>query len=66
MIGVNRRWHFSQVPIDRDMLPVAEVMIENFGGQPHTILRPIFDAVWNAAGWPRSMNYDEQGNWSQR
>jgi hypothetical protein len=29
-------------------------------------LRPLFDAVWNAAGWERSFNYDEKGKWTRR
>jgi hypothetical protein len=31
-----------------------------------TLLRPVFDAVWNAAGWERSFNYDENGKWTRR
>lgn len=26
------------------------------------VIRPVFDSIWNAAGWPRSMNYDEAGS----
>jgi len=26
-------------------------------------IRPIFNIVWNAYGFPESFNYDEQGNW---
>jgi hypothetical protein len=48
-------------PIDRDVLIIPEVMLEDFEFDPAEILRPLFDAVWNAAGWSRSMNYDETG-----
>ena len=27
------------------------------------LLRPAFNAFWNACGWPNSPNYDEHGNW---
>jgi hypothetical protein len=51
--------------IDRDVLLIPEVMVENLpvDNMP-TLLRPMFDATWNAAGWPRSMNYDEKGTWA--
>lgn len=52
--------------IDRSELLLPEIAIEKFGTQPYAILRPLFDMVWNAAGWPRSMNYDEEGNWMIR
>lgn len=52
--------------IDRSELLLPEIAIEKFGIHPHAILRPLFDMIWNAAGWPRSMNYDEEGNWIMR
>jgi len=55
------RW--EQVPIDRDVLVLPDVLIEAYNCDIPTILRPIFDAVWNAAGWEKSANYDEQGTW---
>jgi len=56
-------WH-SDYPIDRDSLLIPEVMVENFECDPAEVMRPAFDAVWNAAGWPRSMNYDDEGKWT--
>jgi hypothetical protein len=53
----------SSHPIDRDTLQVPEVMIERFDIDPAEVMRPAFDAVWNATGFPRSMNYDEGGKW---
>jgi hypothetical protein len=52
-------------PIDRDALILPEVIIENFEITPANIMRPIFDSVWNATGWPRSMNYNEAGEWGK-
>lgn len=54
--------HFPNI-IDRNDLLVSEVFIEDRSSQPEVILRPIFDSVWNAAGLPRSPNYDEKGKW---
>jgi len=50
-------------PIDRDAVLVPEVLIESLGVDLARAMRPIFDSVWNAAGWARSMNYDESGDW---
>lgn len=61
-----RRFRYNQIPIDRDALLIPEIMLESFDVEPITVLRPIFDAVWNAAGWMRSMNYNENGAWRAR
>ncbi|MDH4241875.1 MAG: hypothetical protein OEW48_20125, partial [Phycisphaerae bacterium] len=53
----------GQHPIDRDTLIVPEVIIESFDYEPTEVMRPAFDAVWNASGWPRSMNYDKNRKW---
>jgi len=49
--------------IDRDGLFIQEVMIESFDCKPSEVMKPIFDAIWNAAGWPRSLNYNKKGEW---
>ena len=28
------------------------------------VLRPCFDSIWNACGYAKSLNYDEEGNWT--
>ncbi len=48
-------------PIDRDDLLIPEVIVTNFSCDPAEIMKEPFDAVWNAAGWPGSMNYDATG-----
>jgi hypothetical protein len=30
---------------------------------PHTIMRPLFDRIWNAFGYARSGNYNDAGEW---
>ncbi|MBI4024011.1 MAG: ATP-binding protein [Verrucomicrobia bacterium] len=50
-------------PIDRDSLLLPEVIIEDFGVKVATVLRPVFDALWQAAGHRGSPNYDENDNW---
>jgi hypothetical protein len=51
----------KDVQIDRDALLVPEIMVESFEYSAEEILKPAFDAVWRAAGWERSMNYEEDG-----
>jgi len=50
-------------PIDRDVLFLPEVLIEEYEVEPAELLKESFDSVWNAAGWPRSLNYDDSGMW---
>jgi hypothetical protein len=49
--------------IDRDILPLPEVMIDSYDIAEHTIMQPIFESMWQAGGFEKSLNYDEQGNW---
>jgi Schlafen, AlbA_2 len=51
-------------PIDRSDLLLSDVLIEDALAEPHRILQPIFDEVWNAAGWRRSLNYRTDGTYS--
>ena len=49
--------------IDRDVLLFPEILIETLPQVDlPALLKPTFDMVWNAAGYPRSLNYDAQGN----
>jgi len=47
--------------IDRSEVLLPEIAMEDLSEDPYIVLRPLFDMVWNAAGWPRSMNYNEDG-----
>ncbi|MBD1932716.1 MULTISPECIES: AlbA family DNA-binding domain-containing protein [Cyanophyceae] len=63
IMGVNSGFGRSfGSPIDRDFLLVPEVVVEDFNFNSAQIMKPIFDAVWNAAGFPRSLNYNDDGN----
>jgi hypothetical protein len=53
-------------PIDRDVAIMPEVQVGSFDEEVTTIMRPIFDAVWNACGLPRSYNYTDNGIWNVR
>lgn len=41
-------------PIDRDILLLPEVIIENYNVEPKSVLKPCFDSIWNACGFPMS------------
>lgn len=49
--------------IDRDTLLTPEVLVETFVADAAQVMRPIFDAIWNASGWGGSPNYDSEGKW---
>ena len=46
------------------MLILPDVLIEDYDCDVPAALRPVFDALWNAAGYERSLNYDENGCWN--
>ncbi len=51
------------LPFDREALVIPEIEISSLDTDPALALRPLFDYVWNAAGQPGSLNYDEKGTW---
>lgn len=58
--GNEMRMGWSTKPIDRDVLVLPEIFVEesfaNVG-----MLRPALDTIWQASGWPRSLGFDENG-----
>lgn len=50
-------------PVDRDDLILPETVVEDLSTSADQVLKPSFDILWNACGWPRSLNYDENGVW---
>ena len=53
-------------PIDRDILILPEVVIETYRSDIDTIMKPIFDAMWNAAGIQNDPLYDNTGKRKER
>ena len=62
-IDRNRERSLPLHPIDRDVLVLPDVLIESYDCDLPKVLRPAFDSVWNACGAPRSLNFDDDGNW---
>jgi hypothetical protein len=52
--------------IERDVLRFPEVLVEDYGADASTLIRPVLDAVWQAAGYAASPNYGSDGNWQPR
>lgn len=50
-------------PFDRDSLLLPDVIIEDYTSSVDGLLRPVFDSLWQAAGYPECPNYDKQGQW---
>jgi hypothetical protein len=56
----------EQQVIDRDAALMPDVLIERLDEDIPKALRPMFNAVWNACGFARSFNYDNNGEWNPR
>ena len=55
--------------IDRNDVTAPDVLIETVPEDERVVartLRPAFDTIWNAAGYPRALSYDEVGDWAGR
>ena len=53
-------------PLPEDILVLPEVVLEDYGttAQYHSVVRPAFNALWNACGYPRSLFYNQEGVWT--
>ena len=52
--------------IDRDPVMLPDVLVDDLkvdAAKLAACLKPVFDALWNAARWPRSLNYNDRGQW---
>ncbi len=56
--------HGNQIREENLILP--EKVVESLDESPGKILKPLFDLVWNACGYAKSKNFDDQGNWIGR
>ena len=62
-MAIDSFWFDQENPIDKDILIVPEIVVEDYAAKASDILRPAFDAVWQACGWDCCKNYDDNGNW---
>ena len=57
-----RSWEDPQ-PLNEDLVPLPEVLIEEYGVKAPTILRSSFDIIWQSMGRPGSPYFDNEGKW---
>jgi len=50
-------------PVTDENLVLSETVVESYDETPSKVLRPLFDLIWNACGFAKSKNFDDQGNW---
>ena len=54
-------------PFDKDTLLLPELIVENLETtRAEDLLRPAFDALWQAGGWARCLLYNDAGEWTGR
>ena len=63
-----KRGHYDNegYKIDREILPLPEVVIDNYDVSAEKVLQPCFDSIWNACGFPRDLYYDDKGEWHRK
>ena len=59
-----RRLGMEPVAFRDEMVVLPEVVMLEHDEQPHQVMKPAFDMVWNAFGFVGSQNYDDDGNWT--
>jgi hypothetical protein len=52
--------------IDRDILLLPKFIIEEYDKDIPKIIRLCIDSVWNACGYPKSPNFNEDNEWQPR
>ncbi len=50
-------------PLGREVISLPEIYIDSFDVDVPTVMRPLFNVIWNAFGQARCDMYDGQGNW---
>jgi hypothetical protein len=63
--GKDSRTFGTYNKLGRDDLHLPEILIDDINQDSATILKPAFDALWNATGREGSPSYDESGNWKE-
>lgn len=53
-------------PIDRDLVELPEVTIDDLSTPIDVTLKPLFDGLWNACGLAHSWHYDASGRWKRK
>lgn len=52
-------------PIDRNTVMLPDLVVDDLDVDIRRVMKPAFDAIWNAGGFPRSLSYDDGGTWNR-
>ena len=67
-LGISANLSFIQgiqaQQFDRDLLLLRDVVVTDWGVPVETLLKPLLDELWQAAGLPRCFDYDNDANWT--
>jgi hypothetical protein len=65
-VGDRHRSYEENTPISYDVLQLPEFVIEDYGTSAdyEKAIRPAFDAMWNAGGYPNARSFDAEGLWT--
>lgn len=61
-LAIHQQW-MNTYPIDRNVLMLPDIMISDWDTEPHRLLQPTFDALWQTVGFPKCTYYDHDGSW---
>jgi len=50
-------------PLRREIAAFPEISVDNFDVDVPTVMRPVFNMLWNAFGLAQCDMYDGQGRW---
>lgn len=53
---------YDHYPIDRDTLLIPQAFIDSLDSEVSHVMRPLFDRLWNAAGFARCFQYAREAN----
>jgi hypothetical protein len=65
-LAVDPRSMTGSAPIDRDVLMLPEIVVEDLSAPVGPLLKPTLDLVWNACGHQSSPYFDAAGNWKPK
>jgi len=65
LLNRNSKWSMinSTETVDRETLVLPDVIIEQDSLDPDLVLRPVFDALWQASGFASCEHYNCEGRW---
>lgn len=58
-----RDWYEILGKVDRDILLIDNLYVENFNDETEIILKPIFDSIYNACGYEKCPAYNDEDNY---